>query len=155
MNGTWSCHSNGQQYMQGIVEGCGTLSELDVLTGNWVPLKENIYKTTFISKNNHITSPLSLCSHHWSFKNPSPDESIIVILEYTSSNCVKLFYHLSDLPEPLINCISSEISSDTSSQPVDSCFIYIHVHGFPRWRVGGWERAGDLPAGCGLNTAWE
>jgi len=66
MNSTWSCHSNRQQYE--IVEGCGTLSGLDVLTGIWVPLKENIYKTACISKNNHLTTPLSLHAHIWSWK---------------------------------------------------------------------------------------
>src|SRR5882724_2906574 len=64
------------------------------------------------------------------YKDPSPDESIIIILEYTSSNHVKPSGHLSDLLEPLVNCISSEISSDASSQPVDSCFICICVNGF-------------------------
>ena len=39
MNGTWSCHSNGQQYAQEIMEGCGTSSGLDVLTGKWLPLQ--------------------------------------------------------------------------------------------------------------------
>src|SRR5882724_8393780 len=64
-------------------------------------------------------------------QNPSLDESIIVILEYTSSNHVKLLDHLSDMQEPLINHISSEISSDTLSRLVNSCFICIHMHGFP------------------------
>ena len=65
--------------------------------------------------------------------NPSPDGSILVILEYTSSNCVKLLDCLSDLQELLINHISSEISSDILSQPVNSCFICICVHGFSVW----------------------
>src|SRR5882724_5929087 len=64
-------------------------------------------------------------------QNPSLDESIIVILEYTSSNHVKLLDHLSDPQRPLINWISLEISSATSSRLVDSCFICIHMHGFP------------------------
>ena len=146
MSGTWSYHANRQQYAQEIVEGCGTSSRLDVLTGNWVPLGAtrcscgsdnrgatqglNIYLTACISKNNHLTSPLSLCSCLWSFKNPSLDKSIIIILEYTSSNHVKLLDHLSDPLEPLINCISSGISSGASSQLVNSYFICIHVHGF-------------------------
>src|SRR5882724_2647889 len=62
-----------------------------------VLFKENIYKTACISKNNNLTSPLSLCSLLLSFKTPSPEKSIIIILEYTSSNCVKLLDHLSDL----------------------------------------------------------
>jgi len=45
-------------------------------------------------------------------QNLAPDECIIVILEYTSSNHVKLLDHLSDLLEHLINHISS---SDTLS----------------------------------------
>src|SRR5882724_7720748 len=44
-------------------------------------------------------------------QNLSMDESIIVILEYTSSNHFKLLDHLSELQEPLINWISSEIFS--------------------------------------------
>ena len=59
------------------------------------------------------------------------DESIIVTLEYTSSNNVNIFNHLSDPQEPLINQISSKISSDTSSGLVDGCFIFICMHGFP------------------------
>ena len=61
--------------------------------------------------------------------NPSLDISLIIILEYTSSNCVKLLDHLSDPQEPLINWISSEVSSDVSPHPVNTCFIFIHVHG--------------------------
>src|SRR5882724_6599190 len=64
-------------------------------------------------------------------RNWSLDESITVTLEYMPSNCIKLLNHLSDLQEPLINQISSEISSGTSSGLVDSCFICVHVHGFP------------------------
>src|SRR5882724_4574934 len=65
------------------------------------------------------------------YKSLSPDGSILVILEYTSSIHVKILDHLSDPQESLINCISSEIASDVSSQLVDSCFICICIHGFP------------------------
>src|SRR5882724_98110 len=90
------------------------------------------YISPLVSPNK--SSYLSFISTLTSFgflQNPSLDESIIVIMEYTSSNCSNLLDHLSDLQEPLINWISSEISSDASSRPVNSCFIYICIHGFP------------------------
>jgi len=99
---------------------------------HWVfPLRENVYKTACISKKNHLTA-LYIYTHIFGLlQNPSWDESIIVMLEYTSSNHVKLLDCLSDPQEPLINWISSDISSDTSPGPVDSCFICIHMHRFP------------------------
>ena len=63
-------------------------------------------------------------------RNSSPDESIIIILEHTSSNCVKLLDCHSDLPEPLLNQVPSEETSDVSPQLVNTCFICIHVHRF-------------------------
>ena len=144
MSGTWSGHPNGQQYTWGI---CGRLRHIiRARCPNWkqaatwvsldavvvqtigVPLKENVYKATCIS----ILSLFYLYAHVFGLLwNPSPDESIIIILEYTSSNHVKLLDCLSDPHEPLINHIYSEISSEASCQPVNSCFIYIWVHRFP------------------------
>ena len=67
----------------------------------------------------------------WSFMKPVFWWKCHCHLEYTSSNRVKLFNCLSVPQEPLINQISSEISSDTLSGLVDSCFICICMHGFP------------------------
>src|SRR5882724_3415784 len=82
-------------------------------------------------KRSSYLSSISTLMSFGLLQNLSLDKSIIVTLEYTPSKCVKLLDCLSDPQEPLINWISSEISSGTSSGPVDNCFICVHVHGFP------------------------
>jgi len=136
MSGTWSSHPNRQQYAWTI---CGRLWHIArarcpkqkqgvtwvspdavVVQTIGVPFKENVCKTTCISK--RIILPLFYLYTHifgllWKL---SPDESISIILEYTSSNHVKLLDCLSDLLEPLINQVSSEVSWDAPPWPVDT-----------------------------------
>src|SRR5882724_2299003 len=102
VSGTWSSHPNGQQYAQEI---CGRLwciirarfpywkwgatwvsPDAVVVQTIGVPLKENVYKTTCISKKNHLTLFYPNAHVFGLLQNLSPDESIIIILEYTSSN---------------------------------------------------------------------
>ena len=82
-------------------------------------------------KESSYLSSISTLTSFGLLQNPSLDKSIIVILEYTSSNHVKLLDHLSDPQEPLIYWIYSEIPSGTLSGLANSCFICICVHGFP------------------------
>src|SRR5882724_11025856 len=146
MSGTWSGHANTMKHVRNLCKcvahhqgwmsqpGTGAIQvSLDkvVVQTIGVPFRESIYKTTCISKKDYLTSLLYLSSHLWYFMKPVLRQSIIVTLDYTPSKCVKLLDHLSDPPKPLINQISSEISSGTSSRPVNSCFICIHVHRFP------------------------
>src|SRR5882724_6422961 len=91
-----------------------------------------MYIRLLVSQNKlSYLSSLSMLTSFGLLQNLSLDESIIVTLEYMPLKGVKLLDCLSDLQEPLIYWIFSEIPSGTSSIPVDSCFICIHVHGFP------------------------
>src|SRR5882724_1221892 len=80
-------------------------------------------------KRSSYLSSISTLMSFGLLQNPSLDKSIIVTLEYMPSNHVKLLDHLSDLQEPLINQISSDISSGTLSRPVNSCFICVTCTG--------------------------
>src|SRR5882724_12608245 len=95
------------------------------------PWREMYIRLLVSPNRSSYLSSISTLTSFGLLQNLSLDENIIVILEYTSSNHVKLLDHLSDPQEPLINQIYSEISSGTSSRLVDSCFICIHVHRFP------------------------
>jgi len=77
--------------------------------------QKNVYKAACISK--QIILPLfSIYAHIFGLlQNLSLDESIIVTLEYMPLKGVKLLDCLSDLQEPLIYWIFSEIPSGTSS----------------------------------------
>jgi len=63
-------------------------------------LQGKLSKTTCIQKRTILPLFLYLSHIFCLLQNTSLDESIIVILEYTSSNCVKLLDHLSDPQSP-------------------------------------------------------
>src|SRR5882724_3004380 len=107
-------------------------SDVTGRTGGSSDNRETYIRQLVSQRTNHLTSFLYLHSHLLVyFKNPSLNESIIVILEYTLLKHVKLIECLSDPHKPLINQISSGTSSGASTRPDSNCFICVCVHGFP------------------------
>jgi len=146
MSGTWSSHPNTAIRMRNLWKavahhqgwmfqwerGCHLgVTEWSSGSDNRGPHRETYIRPLVSPKSSSYLSSISMLMSFDLLQNLSSDESITVTLEYTPSTHVKLLDHLSDPQEPLINRISSEISSGISSRPVSSCFICIHVHGFP------------------------
>ena len=129
------------------MEGCGTSSGLDVPTRNWChsgvtgqsggsdnrgAIQGKSYMRLLVSPKRIIFPLFYIYAHvFWSFMQPVLRQKYHCHSGVLPLNHVKLLDHLSDPQEPLINWISSEISSGTLSGLVNSCFICICVHRFP------------------------
>ena len=121
MSGTWSGHPNTTIHMgnlwEAVVHHQGWMSQWEMgchsgVTG-WSGGSDDrgLHRETYIRplvspKTSSYLSSISMLMSFGILQNQSWDKSIIVNLEYTSSNHAKLLDSLSDPQEPLINWIS-------------------------------------------------